>query len=1094
MKKRSLRQQCGCLLLALSLVIHPLNAGAGLIPDASYSGDEATNDKVLALLQFSPDGPAVDSSPHGYQLQLRGEDTQFTSEGRFDGALQITNERQLGNDKPQGAAIKYHPELSPPGAFTLEMWIQPDEQLANQAVAVLLDKKYLYDSDPRNGGNCDYMLLLRKAQGQHRYLVEAQLGFGDDSEAVRSTPNLLNPDTWYHLAFTYDGHGACVFYLNGEEIGRKELSGREGLRPGKRGLVIGDRAGDRYARFIGKISEVRITTEALAFSPREAAVLDATSSRTAFSRMEGQAFVKVLLRNKTSQPLPAGEVTLSGPTLPQAVRVVVESLAPAAIREILLPVDTALKPGTYPVTIKSIDNKKALQGKPIDLDITLVPRAVPNALPVIAWGHAKGNDVLRLKEVGFTHYIALWQTSSDSVPEILKPTAVQQVRTEIDRAFALGMTSLGKISVGHDRRLTKHHPRINREGVPFGALNGLLPEVQQAASELGQFVGREFGDLPSLAGVLIDTEVRDAVRPSFSQADQAAYKAASNRSIPPAIRDNPQGIPFQRVDGFPTRRVVDDEDPILSYYRWFWKEGDGWLGLHNKTSEGLKEKGHFWTWHDPAVRAPSLYRRGTPFNYLSQWSYTYPDPLKVELAGNELLAMAAGAPQAKVMNMTQTIWYRSQTAPIPKQGVAPLKDRAAWENNFPDAKFISIAPDHLSEALWLKLSEPVDGILYHGVGSLIAPPPGAKQGSYAMTNPEAEKRFTEMIHRIATPLGPVLRQVPSAPRDVAFLESFASQIFAGRGTYGWGQGWGADSYMIARYAGLEPKIIYDETIVQQGLDCYKVLFLTHCDVLTRQVAAVIKRFQDNGGIIIGDEFLCPEIQPDILLPSFRRASVAKADKTALLAMASTLNRELAPFHPQKATSSNPEVLLKQRGLHANYLFAINDHRDYGNYVGAHKLVMEAGLPSQTTISWGRTDQVIYDLISQSRVPSKEKNGATVFEVNLNGGEGTLLLALEKPVENLTITSPDAVTRGTQGSITIDLKDGNGDEIPAVVPMEITVRDPKGNLAEQSGSYGAANGSLTLALDIASNDFPGEWKIEAKEGVSGKRSVATFVVN
>ena len=60
-------------------------------------------------------------------------------------------------------------------------------------------------------------------------------------------------------------------------------------------------------------------------------------------------------------------------------------------------------------------------------------------------------------------------------------------------------------------------------------------------------------------------------------------------------------------------------------------------------------------------------------------------------------------------------------------------------------------------------------------------------------------------------------QVPDRKSDVAFLESFASQMFARRGTYGWNGGWEGDAYLVLRYAGLQPEVVYGETIQRDGL-------------------------------------------------------------------------------------------------------------------------------------------------------------------------------------------------------------------------------------------------------------------------------------
>jgi hypothetical protein len=57
-------------------------------------------------------------------------------------------------------------------------------------------------------------------------------------------------------------------------------------------------------------------------------------------------------------------------------------------------------------------------------------------------------------------------------------------------------------------------------------------------------------------------------------------------------------------------------------------------------------------------------------------------------------------------------------------------------------------------------------------------------------------------------------------------------------------------------------------------------------------------------------------------------------------------------------------------------------------------------------------------------------------------------------------------------------------VKAVVPVQLTIRDASGREAEGSGYYGAADGSLSVKLDIASNETPGTWSIHVKELASG----------
>jgi hypothetical protein len=462
--------------------------------------------------------------------------------------------------------------------------------------------------------------------------------------------------------------------------------------------------------------------------------------------------------------------------------------------------------------------------------------------------------------------------------------------------------------------------------------------------------------------------------------------------------------------------------------------------------------------------------------------------LKVGLATDELFAMAGGHPGQKVMNMIQIIWYRAQTTgkPVPGQ-------ETEWEKVSPDAQFISIAPDHLSEGTWLELARPVQAVANHGWGSL-GDHLGFSQGSYVTTNVDTRKRMTYLFQNVVKPLQPALQQVPDHPADVAFLESFASQMFAGTGTYGWGGGWGADSYMIARYAGLQPQIVYDETIIQKGLSQYKVLFLTDCPVLTQSVADAIKKFQQNGGIVIGDENLAAGISPDIMLSQISRTT-PDATKALLLKKASELRGELDTFYQHPLESSNPEVITRLRQFgNSQYVFTVNDHRTYGDYVGQYKKVMEKGLPSNAQITLNTMPQgSVYDLMNHKQVPTTRIFGKVQFPVSLNGGEGNVFLVTPKPIGKLRVTSSPSVMQGKSIPVKVLLNDSSDKTLDAVIPLKVTIRDSKGRVAEKSGYYGATHGLLNLSLDIAANDAKGKWQVEVTEALTGQTVIRNFEV-
>jgi hypothetical protein len=722
-------------------------------------------------------------------------------------------------------------------------------------------------------------------------------------------------------------------------------------------------------------------------------------------------------------------------------------------------------------------------------------------MPVVMWGDTGAPETA--KKIGFTgdlistadHYF-LWQNGKGAA---MKPEAEAAMRRRLDDLLGLEYSAYTMLTPGYFLPRKEYGPalnRVDRNGKPIDNVDGLFPRAQEYCRDVGAATARSFGDMPALKGAMINTEVRDHTAPSFHEIDKQAYRREVGGEIPAQVT-LPRGVHYNTVPNFPADRVIADNHPLLNYYRWFWKTGDAWNTLNSVTHDAFKQnlpaarRDEIFTWYDPAVRAPSIWGGGGKVDFVNQWTYSNPDPLKIGLAADELSALAEGHSGQQVMNMVQLFWYRSQTTDKPQPGV-----ESEWEKKLPKASFITIAPDHLSEATWLNLAHPIKALAFHGWGSL-GEEVGAVHHGYETTNAATRKRLQSLLTEVVKPLGPTLLQVPDAPTDVAFLESFASQIFAGRGTYGWGEGWGADSYLIARYAGLQPQIVYDETIRKNGLDKYKVLFVTHCDVLTQSVAEVIQKFQQRGGIVIGDEFLAPAIAPDILLTSLARTA-PDATKKTMLEKAAALRGELDGYYRHAVESRNPEVLTRLRRFTkdnsgSDYVFAVNDNRTFGDYVGQYKHVMEKGVPSQSTISLRRKAGFVYDLMNKKQVTTTKTGQMLSFAVSLGAGEGNVFLVTDKAAGALQITLPDDAARGRSTPVTIQLSDSSGQPLSAVVPLEVSIRDPQKRLAEKSGFYGAKGGKLSLSLEIAPNDLPGQWHIEVREGLQGRKLTKGFTV-
>jgi hypothetical protein len=1065
-----------------------------------YTGTDLTGPKVLGCWLFAPGAELKDSSSKGNDLQLQGG--IIRPQGKFGGALESDRGFPI-IDKPHAAVAKASPSLSPRGAFTLEMWLQLKPEIADYPMSYIIDKKYVAPTD--------YQITLnRDASGMGRF--SAILGFGADSDTWNSDMLKLDIGTWYHLVFTYDGAGNGRFLFNGSAAGGALKPARGAIAPGKANLSIGDRLGSNYRGFPGLLSQVRLCDGVLEFSPASFAL---TSDRTAFRRLETTS-LKFALTNLQRSKLSGAKATISVGGV-GARDIVLPDLDPGAVYEINYPLNTTLKPGAYDVTARvTIPGEKpfvSLQQFPINI----VGRPLPRRMPVVMWG-ADPSEWQRLREIGFTHCSGLW-ADFDKIWKAGKPTEaaapdyVARSKHDLDNCLVNGLEVFSGFAPGYWLQAKPEFWRVGRDGKPYGgkehSLCALFPECVKFSELAGASLALTYKDFPAFTAANINTEIRDGAQLCFHEHDKAAFRQFAGYDIPAGAVGR-SGVPYQGIQGFPSDRVIPDDFPLYVYYKWFWQQGDGWNGLQTATNRGLKSTGRtdFWTFHDPAVRVASVFGSGGEVDYLSQWTYSYPDPIRIGLATDELFAMAAGAgrPQG-VMKMTQVIWYRSQTAPEAgetatlQSGTTSDKDtgprapgqvaagvyQADWERAQPDARFITIAPMQLREAFWTKMARPIQGIMYHGWESLVET---GRKGGYRYTNPATRDELQRLVHTVIEPLGPALMQIPDRRPDVAFLESFASQMFARRGTYGWSGGWAADAYFVLDYAQLQPQVVYEETIQKQGLEGYKVLVMMDCDVLPRSVLARVEAFQRKGGLIIGDENLCPAIKPDILLRSLQRPKEDDQARALLQQKAADLRRELDAHYQRYAWSSNSDIVTRVRQFGStDYFFAVNDRREYGTYVGHHKLVMENGLPSEASLSLRRATGYVYDLVSGRPVTSSVKAGVLTIPAQFGPCEGRLLMVTSRPISGVRCTAPEKAVAGEVVNCAISVVDDAGKPLDAMVPVKVDILDPSGEAAEFSGYYGAANGQLALKLTLAPNDLPGMWQVRVQELASGQTGSA-----
>jgi hypothetical protein len=1019
--------------------------------ETGYTKEDATGAHILGHWSFEKaDG-----------LKLNG--AVLNPKGRFGGGLESFPGFPV-QDMRHAALVEVKPIK---GTFTLEMWIKPKAEFKPELRCYLLDKKYV--------DHTDYQWQVGEADKGGLRRMWVTLGFGAESKTIYSLPFKMGEE-WQHVAFTYDGEGEGKFYRNGTAVGGSRLAGFGAVVSGKKELSLGDRLGSNYGGFPGLIDEVRICDGVLSF---ERVAMQIVASRAVWKRLETAKPIDIVVTNLKRDTMKSAtlKASLGGKT----ENFIVPDLAAGKSFTAKYLLNTALKPAEYELRARfEVGDYATEQSTPLQI----VPR-MPPRMPVIMWGGGS-DEMARMKDLGFTHFIGLgadygeiWQQKKVVPPA--KPEVIAKNRAMLDAALQNGLEVIASLSPSRALESEAKNLRVDRAGKPYARqdIAASMPEFAPFFQSVGMSVAKAYGDHPAFTSALIDTEVRDSSQVSFNAVDVEAYKKFANADIPAEVSAK-SGVDWTKLKDFPADRVITDDHPILKYLRWFWTVGDGWNGLHTALHKGVKSSGKVWTFFDPAVRQPSISGAGGGVDVISHWTYTYPDPQRIGMCADQLFAMsAASGKNQRVMKMTQLIWYRSQTAPMGSKAPGEV---VAWEDHDPEAAYITIAPMHLKEALWTKISRPIQGIMYHGWQSLV---PTESPGAYRFTNPNTAPVLKQLIHDVIEPLGATLMAIPDERSEVAFLESFTSQMFARRGGYGSNMGWEADVWLALQHAHVQTDILFEETLLKNGLSGRKVLVMPFCDVLTKSVVARIADWQKKGGKIVADEFLCPALKADVVIQSFKREKKAAEDKAKVLELAKAFNSL-----PQKVSCDNAEIITRVRRFgDATYVFVVNDKREYGSYVGQHGLVMENGLPSKGVVSLKAESANVYELTNtQFIVPKRGEDGVMSWPVELGPCDGKIFLVLPKPLLGIQLDVPENATLSNTAKISARITTTQEAPTKAVIPVRVDIRNANGSAAEGSGFYAAENGIIELSLNLAPNEDPGTWEIRVKELASGMEAV------
>ncbi|MFO7947982.1 MAG: beta-galactosidase trimerization domain-containing protein, partial [Armatimonadota bacterium] len=365
----------------------------------------------------------------------------------------------------------------------------------------------------------------------------------------------------------------------------------------------------------------------------------------------------------------------------------------------------------------------------------------------------------------------------------------------------------------------------------------------------------------------------------------------------------------------------------------------------------------------------------------------------------------------------------------------------------------------------------------------------------------------ELADRIWKPLGPVITQLETPPRDVAFYMSHTNELF-GENAAGWQR--------FAAYAawheafmrvGLPVDIIFESQVTDGELSDYDALFIPFGEVTSQSAHEQIVKFAENGGKVVADHNLgyeVPGVQTlrtdldHMMYPNWawRRVKnegegvTAQQRTKAMMDVVDEISEVFAPELSDQPVPNSFWLIVNQREFEGvPYIFAINDKREPGDQVGEYETMFERGVPlynGEITTAGTENIAAVYDLVRHQRVPVETTSRGVRWNHTYEPAFGTIFACLPEEIADIELTVPDdPVLRGEAFDLQVRILDTDGNPVRGAIPIEVTIEDGQGAKCEYSDYYAATGGVWEMTGHIAINDTRGPWKVTARDLASGR---------
>jgi len=381
---------------------------------------------------------------------------------------------------------------------------------------------------------------------------------------------------------------------------------------------------------------------------------------------------------------------------------------------------------------------------------------------------------------------------------------------------------------------------------------------------------------------------------------------------------------------------------------------------------------------------------------------------------------------------------------------------------------------------------------------------------WALTaHPQRWRQVGDLFLQIRV-LGPLWTAAERLPRPVALMSSFTTDAFMnarGLEEGQWYQWHIAEQAHAALMGAHIPSEMIGEQAVREGkASQYRAVILMGCRYLPRSVAAALRRYMADGGVVYADEDTQVPLEGLRRFPFkfnhwrevVRHAWRGEGERDRRLVhevinqQAAYLSKELAWVKPWY-TIDRPDAIA--RGLEmpgARVLYVVNNALQWQDKTTPEEDILQPAI--SPTITLAEPGLHVYNLWEHQAVSVERSADTTSWQCELPGGGGTPYLITGRALGSPRLMlAADRITAGKTLRYTVQVCDTEGQPVALSVPLLVDVVDPDGEQADGSGPQIVLGGRLSVNLRIADNATLGRWLIKVTDLASGADTSAEFEV-